>query len=55
MTEHPGTAYPGRDPRPINQRRIMPNVLVVPARELRDPVVFIVLVIASDGLLHGLK
>lgn len=42
--EHPGALYPGR---------LMSQVLIVAAGKFRDPVVFLVEVVANDGLLHG--
>lgn len=44
MRHHPGAADPGR---------VMARVLEVAAFQLRDPVVFLVLVKAGNAFLHG--
>ena len=42
-----------QNPRPTNQRRVVPHMLVVPTSQLGDPMVFFVLEVAGYGLLHG--
>ena len=42
----------GHDPWPVDPRRIVADVLLVPALELRDPVAFLVLVITGDAPVH---
>ena len=43
-----------QNPRPTHQRRVMPYMLVMPTRQFGHPMVFFVLEVAGDGLLHGL-
>jgi hypothetical protein len=54
--QHPNLPIPPRlrqHPRPANQRRVVPHMLVVPTNQLGNPMVFFVLEVAGDGLLHG--
>jgi hypothetical protein len=54
---HPHFLIPPRlrqNPRPANQRRVVPHMLVVPTSQFRHPMVFFVLEIAHYGLLGGL-
>lgn len=43
-----------QDPRPAHQRRLMTHMLAVTAGKIRDPIAALILVIADDGLVHGL-
>jgi hypothetical protein len=40
-------------PRPADQGRVVPHMLVVPTSQLSHPMVFLVLEVAGYGLLHG--
>ncbi len=40
-------------PRPTHQRRVVPHMLVMPTSQLGHPVVFFILQVADNGLLHG--
>ena len=54
--QHPNLPIPPlmrQHPRPTNQRRVVPHMLVVPTSQLSNPMVFFVLEVAGDGLLHG--
>lgn len=51
-TEHMLTSVCGFHPMANHPRRIVADVLIVPARELSNPMAFVVGVIASDRLLH---
>ena len=53
MPKHGSAALLVRDPGAIHPRGLMPDMLVVPALELGDPVLFIVQMIADDFLLHA--
>lgn len=53
MTEHVRAALLRHDPRPIDPRRPVTHVLIVPALELRHPVLFVVEMKAGDALVHG--
>jgi hypothetical protein len=46
------TAVGLEDPRPLVERRLMTDVLLVAAGELRDPVAALVLVVADDRALQ---
>jgi hypothetical protein len=52
FAQHGRATLLGDDPRPLNPRRPVSNVLKVAARQLRDPVVLSVQVESSDGLVH---
>jgi hypothetical protein len=46
------TTFDGHHPRTQGPWRIVPHVLLMPTGKLRDPVTFVVLVKAGDGLEH---
>ena len=52
LAEPRAAALFGQHPRADLPRRVVPNMLVVTARQLGDPVVLIVLMKACDRLLH---
>jgi hypothetical protein len=43
----------GRHPRPIDERRLMPYMLSMPAGEIGDPIALFILMKADDLLLHA--
>jgi hypothetical protein len=47
-----GSAFFGENPRTIRPRRIMPHMLPMSAFQIRNPVVFGILMEASDLLIH---
>jgi hypothetical protein len=56
VQQYPNLPIPPRmrqHPRPANQRRVVPHMLVVPTSQLGNPMVFFVLEVAGYGLLHG--
>jgi hypothetical protein len=55
LTKGGGAALRRNDPGTIGPRRIVANVLVVPALELRDPVLFFVLMETDDAPVHDLS
>ena len=52
VTQHRVPAVFGGDPQAGHPWRVVTNVLIVAAAELRDPVTFLIGVIANDRLLH---
>jgi hypothetical protein len=50
--ESSAPAFGFEDPRPLVERRLMADVLPVPAGELGDPVAALVLVVADDRALQ---
>jgi hypothetical protein len=55
--QHPNLPIPPRmrqHPRPADQRRVVPHMLVVPTSQFGNPMVFFVLEVANYGLLVGL-
>jgi hypothetical protein len=55
LTKGGGAAFGRDDPGAIGPRRIVANVLIVPALELRDPVLFFVLMKTDDASVHDLR
>lgn len=53
LAEGLGAACFGGDPGAAHPGGVVADVLVVSARQLRDPVLLLVLVKADDGLAHG--
>ena len=47
--------FGSRDPRAIGPRRVVPDVLVVAAFELGNPVILFTLMKADDSLIHGVR
>jgi hypothetical protein len=52
VAEFLGASFGRNDPWAIHPRRVVPDVLRVPALELGDPVAVLVLVIADDAPVH---
>lgn len=52
LTNHRASTFRDRNPRTVDPRRIVANVLVMTAVEFSNPMLFVVLVKANDSLLH---
>jgi len=48
-------AFLRQDPWPADQRRMVPYVLAVPAREIGNPIAVLIQVKTDDGLIHDLQ
>ena len=58
VQQHPNLGIPTlmrQHPRPADQGRVVPHMLVVPTSQLSHPMVFFVLEVAGYGLLHVVK
>jgi hypothetical protein len=55
LTERLAAAFGADDPGTIGPRRVVPNVLVVPALELSNPMLLVILVEANDPSVHGMS
>jgi hypothetical protein len=49
------TAMSGQDPGTVEERWVMSNMLSMTTGQIGNPVTVLVLVVASDGLLHVLR
>ncbi len=55
LADLPHSASVGGDPGPQDPGRVMADVLKMPARQLGDPMVLVVLMVAGDTLPHDLR
>jgi hypothetical protein len=42
----------GKDPGPARHRRTVPNMLPMPARQIRNPIAVLILMVSNNRLLH---
>jgi hypothetical protein len=55
MAQHGRAARPGYHPGPLCPGRVVTDMLEVAARQFRDPVLLVILVVACNGLFHNLS